>query len=249
MPLPLPPENPPSSAIQWSMDAGLVTPSATETRTGEIEVQVGGGVGPTSVGVDGGLSASPFQRFEVGVRGTLPLTDGYFSSSDNLADASTTVYDALYFGYIRYNVLDLPVVRVSPWVAAGRYSVDFFASLGVSLDAGSERIRFDAAAPIVGALTTGTKSGGGGTDESPHVTTPDDFDRFWTCCSLLGPGIEGGARWLVTPRHAVRLGVLNGFGLYPVAGWRWQGERWEASADLVFDGALPRAQGHLGYRW
>ena len=45
MPLPLPPENPPSSAIQWSMDAGLVTPSATETRTGEIEVQVGGGGG------------------------------------------------------------------------------------------------------------------------------------------------------------------------------------------------------------
>ncbi len=245
MPVPLPPPQPDIERVRWSMDAGLLAPSATEVQAGEAEVQAGVGIGPTSVGVDGAASASPVARFEVGVRGTLPLIDGYFSSSDTVSDASTTVYDALYFGYVRYNVLDLPAIRVSPWLAAGRYSIDFFASLGVSLDVGSARLRFDAAAPIIGALTTGTKGGGGGKE----VTTPDDFDRFWTCCSLLGPGVEVGGRWLVNPRHAVRLGVFSGFGLYPVAGWRWQGERWMAAADLVFDGVLPRAQGHLGYRW
>lgn len=141
-------------------------------------------------------------------------------------------------------MVDLDALRVSPSLSFGRYSVDLFGQLAVSVDAGWDRVRFDGALPLVGVETYGTKG---------DVQTEADFDRIWGLS--LPPYMwdigtwEAGARWLPHRRNAVRVGWVGAGGL--ALGWRWQGDHIEAAVDVIgrYVHQVPRVQAHVGYRF
>lgn len=240
--LPLPDPSAPTEEVRWAVDAGLFFPSAMPAEQGDVEVLVGPCGNADSVGFDLGASASPVDRLELGFRATVPVVS--FSHVSALTDADTRVYDALYYLYVRYNVVDLPAVRVSPWVGFGRYSVDDHVQLAVAVDTGLPWLRFDGSLSLLHAETYGTKG---------DVQTASDFDRQWGL--NLPPyiwrsvGWEAGLRWLPHRRNAVRIGYLPGAGV--ALGWRWQGEHLEAAADVVgrYISQVPRIQAHVGYRF
>lgn len=93
MDLPLPDPEAPTAEVRWTLDAGVLLPSAMAAEQGDIELLAGPCASGDSMGFDLGGSVAIVDRLEIGVRATVPIVSfGYVSAVGN---PDTRVYDAM----------------------------------------------------------------------------------------------------------------------------------------------------------
>jgi hypothetical protein len=163
---------------------GLYLPGASTWDSGSVEVGLGAGTAgiwynlQASVSV-GFVEAAWAPTDRLAVRGRLGAANGTFLGQTSSTFGAGTME-------ARFLAVSGPKFRLAPWiVAAGTYAAACSpcGMLGIALEAGGERVTFDASVPVVSYAAGGI--------------------------GLPLPGLELGVRWRFDGGSSVRLGTIG----------------------------------------
>jgi len=228
-------------ALASTSDPGLAHPDAAPTPGGEVTVSMGLG---TLAVVDfhsdrtdltlepaaelhGSWAITNGLRIDAAAGGT-PGGFGKFEKQQ--------IDPFLHLG-ARWVVARPGGIGIAPFADVTKTSVNSgFASAGVALEGGGERLRFDAALPLMVRTDTASRSG--------------DVHLYGPLMALATTG-ELGLSWHATDHHGLRLGLIS---IMPNLSWCWAGGSWfgdvtVATLPVSIDPLQVLAGAHVGRKF